>query len=220
MAHPLVRWRLRRLFQENRAACVRIGEDHLDLAGALCNLERIRHVHRARDARHVAAHLRIAIDPVLRVVTLHRRRLGRVGNLVAVDDPGTCRDETDGPQRKNRRGEDRTVCVDAGLRDRRPDRVRQQIPVRSVRDLPDAVQVRPAIDPRRTRGLPGRAARGQREHSQDDNTCGGNGRAGESSAHGPFLHSSSVGDCRRLRRDDNAGTPRTRPFRYSDHMMG
>src|SRR5258705_3050750 len=63
VAHPLVGPRLRRVFQENRAAGVGVREEHLDLAGTLRDLERIRHLSFAPDARELAPGPPIATEP-------------------------------------------------------------------------------------------------------------------------------------------------------------
>src|SRR5438132_14118716 len=59
-------------------------EDHHDLVCPLNDLERVRQIHRARDARHVAFELRITIQPVLSVLALSLSRPGLTENFVAL----------------------------------------------------------------------------------------------------------------------------------------
>src|SRR4030095_9239551 len=70
-----------------------------DRVRALQDLERVRHVGRARHSWHVALDLGIALQPMLAVLLLLRGcpRLGR--DVVAFDDALAGRHAADGPKR-------------------------------------------------------------------------------------------------------------------------
>ncbi len=149
VAHPRVVRRTGDGIQVNRAGRVRERVHHLDLVRALHDLKRIRHVGRARDARQIAFELRIAVDPVCRVLRLPRRGRRRVRNLpVALHHADRSRNDRGRAEREHgSRGDlgvgiwiDAALCHGAGARV-----VRLQVPVRLVVGLPHAADVRLAV---------------------------------------------------------------------------
>jgi hypothetical protein len=122
-----------------------IGHEHRGVA--VDDLERERLVVRARNAGEVALDLRIARQPVFLVLDLFLQCFGRVGELVAFDDAEPARHRADGAEREHfLRGNRRHGT--GPHRQRRPRAVRLDIPVGGIDRLPDAVQVRPAVEAR------------------------------------------------------------------------
>jgi hypothetical protein len=97
------------------------------------------------------------IDPVLGVLRLHREGFRRVRDFAVILDHAERRRHAGGRTKRDdgRRGNARVVeRIDARLCDGSGTRgMRLEIPVRFVQRLPDAAQVRPALDARRPRGL-------------------------------------------------------------------
>src|SRR5207344_1178714 len=111
-------------------------ERHLNLARALRDFERIRQVHRPRDAGEIALELGIAIDPMLDVLVLRRQGFWLVRDLtVVLNDAERSGDAGSRAQRDNRRSGNARVLerVDTRLRDSAGTRgVGLEIPVRFV----------------------------------------------------------------------------------------
>src|SRR5690606_20256451 len=105
-------------------------QDHVALA--LHDLERIRHVRRARNARHVALGLRVRRGPAGTVLLALRERLRLVWNGSADDDALPGRDRGDRPELPEVLDRLRGVAL--------------EIPVGRVHRLPYAVQIRLAGD--------------------------------------------------------------------------
>src|SRR5262249_6777788 len=98
---------------------------------ALENLERVRHVRRARDAREIAFDLRVAREPVRLVLLLLVQCPRLVRNLLAVDDAETSPHGPDRPQGEDLPGWDRTVPP-GSEGERGPSHVSLNIEVRGV----------------------------------------------------------------------------------------
>src|SRR5262245_28982472 len=96
---------------------VRKFEDHLDFSAALNNLERMRHVHGARDTGLEAFELGIAVDPMLEIFFFASSRPGLVGNLVAFDDPDPSGSPTHRTEGDDGRSEHHRASKKAGLTD-------------------------------------------------------------------------------------------------------
>ena len=129
-AHPAVHRRRSRIVHVDGShrAVVFIGDQN-HLAG-LHDLKRKRHVGGARNARQVALHFRIQLQPVRVIFFFLLRRCRQIGNLAAFHHADARRLRAGGAQRHHL----------AGLR-----RVALQIPVGRVHGLPDAVQIRLAV---------------------------------------------------------------------------
>ena len=152
LPHPRIDRRRAGILQQDVAHRAGVFIRDEDRLVAVQDLERHRHVVRARHAGQVALDLRIAIEPVRLVLFLLLRGLRQIRNLVAFDDAVAGGHGADGAEREHRRGghrHDRTrpKCQ------RRLRLVRQDVVVRGVERLPDAVQVWLAGDARGTRRL-------------------------------------------------------------------
>jgi hypothetical protein len=123
------------------------------LVRTLSDLERIGHVHRARNARQVTFQFRIAVNPVIGVLLLDRQRFGCVRDLtVALHDTKRSGHAPDGAERNDGgRGHPRVLIrIDARLRHgARARLVGLQVPVRFVIGLPDSAEVGSRPDTRR-----------------------------------------------------------------------
>src|SRR6185503_5367856 len=140
----------------------RIGDENLAIA--LDDLKRERHVGGARHPRHVALRLRVLLPPVLEVLLLLLRRPRLVGDLVALDNADAGRFGKERPE----------------LGRARPRAVREDVPVGLGHRLPETVEVgmtgeapahaglgRRNRRPRRG-GLTGGLNCGQREEDRDE----------------------------------------------------
>ena len=126
--------------------CVGKCVGHLYFVSALDDLKRVRHVHRARNARQVALELGIAVYPMLSVLPLHRRRFRLVRNLaVTFHDANRRRNAGGGAERHHGRSSDLRILVrvNAPLRHHSCSRaVGLQIPICFVIGLPNAIEIR------------------------------------------------------------------------------
>ena len=120
-------------------------EDHHDLVCPLNDLERVRQIHRERDARHVAFELRITIQPVLSVLALSLSRPGLIRNLVALDDSHTRWDPAHRSERHDRGRQHRNIGINAWLRHHRTRCVGLQVPIRRRVGLPYPAEVGLAV---------------------------------------------------------------------------
>jgi len=161
-SHPRVDRRFLRRAHVHDAARVGILIREDDLILVLEDLERVGEVRRARDARQVAAHLRVQLRPVRAVLLTPRERFRRVRNPSADHHAQAGRDGAHGAhlERLLRRGA-------AALR--------LQVPEGRVHRLPDAVQVRVSVDPPELSGGLARQAGGGK-HDERDHGDGGHHR--------------------------------------------
>src|SRR5690606_8562445 len=103
-----------------------------DVPFALHDLERVRHIRRARNARHIALGFRVRCGPPRAILVSLRERLRLVGNRSADDDALPGRYRAEGAE------------LPEGLY--RLGGMPFEIPVSGVERLPNAVQVRLAGD--------------------------------------------------------------------------
>ena len=149
LSHPRIRGRLAGIFEEHvshRAGVLVCDEER---ALALHDLERVRHVARARHARQIALDLRIALEPFVAVLVPDLQLLGLVRDLAAVDHSHAARHGAD-----SAKGEDllrRQRSVGAGPRRHRVTRhVPLEVVIGGIHRLPDSVQIGVAVgEPRR-----------------------------------------------------------------------
>src|SRR4029079_2643763 len=126
--HPAVDGRLFVLRHVHDAIRAREFVDEQDVAVALHDLERIRHVRRARNPRHVALGLGIRLRPALTILFALSERLGLVRNRAALDDALT----------RGARGDRAELPEVAQAR----SGVVLEIPIGAAHRLPDSVHVR------------------------------------------------------------------------------
>src|SRR6185503_15858420 len=110
-------------------------------AVALHDLKRVRHVGRARYSRAVALRLWIVGGPRRAVLVALLERLRQIRNRAALDDA-----------RPWRHGEQRTEPPEFR---HRLGRSAFEVPVSGVHGLPNTVQIRMAVDSRRSSGCRG-----------------------------------------------------------------
>src|SRR5690349_8484787 len=127
-----------------------------DRVGALKDLKGIRHVGRARNTGHEALDFRIALEPVLAVFFLLRRRPRMIRDLIAVDDALARGHRADRPERTHRRcgnvgwcgaGKSRNARTWRrwNQRQRRSRRMGLDVVVRGVEGLPYAAEIGLAV---------------------------------------------------------------------------
>src|SRR5712691_10472930 len=174
VAHPcVVRWVVD-CIQMNRAGRGAERIRHVNLVRAVCDLDRIGHVHPARRSWQITLQLRTAIDPVCGILLFDLQRFGRVWDpAIALYHPNRSRYATGSPERQRGcRGHLRVLvrvdsrlrhCAWAGL-------VSLEIPVRFVVGLPDAAEIWFADDTSWHFHLAGRSCDPQRKD------CAGSGR--------------------------------------------
>ena len=115
-----------------------IGDEHRLLV--LDDLERERHVGRARNARHVALDLRVAIDPVLAVLVALGGGFGFVRDLAAFHNAHAARHGPDGAKLQHRDVGQRSVGAIAELQ-RVAGHVALHVVVGGADGLPDAIEI-------------------------------------------------------------------------------
>ncbi len=154
-AHPAIERRLFLAVDEHAAERRRELIDDDDVALALQDLERIRHVRRARHAAHVALAFRVVDEPILEARSRSASASGRYGIVAAFDDAVP-----------RRHGE---LCAE--LEQHRISRdVRLEVPVRRVQRLPHAAQNPAARSGARGSSVMGCDVRGRRRQ-QSETRC-------------------------------------------------
>ena len=121
MAHPGIVWRPFDLVQMDGPCGIREFVGHVNLVRTLRDLERIGHVHRARNAGQVTLQFRVAVDPVLGILLFDQQGFRLVGDLpVALHDSERSGYGGRGAKRENRRCRHPSVVIriNAWLRDR------------------------------------------------------------------------------------------------------
>ena len=144
LAHPRIDRRRTGILQVDVARRARVFIRDEDGLRALEDLERIRHVGRARHAGQIALDLGIRRQPVLLVLFLLREASGLYGISSPSTTPMPGRHRADRAERQDRGRRHRPVRTRA-QRQRRTRHVHLNVPVGLVIRLPDAVQIRMAV---------------------------------------------------------------------------